>query len=138
MLYVQRTHGDFVYFNDPVGARRPLATAPTGWAWLAACSDEERRWVLAALARQDPKAWRRTEVGIAAARRDYTKFGFILSLGVIHEQLNAVAVPIRLLSSGNIYGLSASGVAAEWPRRKLMAIGSELQVLATELAALAD
>ena len=24
MLYLQRTHGDFVYLNDPVGARRPF------------------------------------------------------------------------------------------------------------------
>jgi len=23
-FYLQRTHGDFVYMNDPVGARRPI------------------------------------------------------------------------------------------------------------------
>jgi hypothetical protein len=28
MVYLQRTHGDFVYMNDPAGARRAIATAP--------------------------------------------------------------------------------------------------------------
>jgi len=36
---------------------------------------------------------------------------FILSIGVMHEHFNAVAVPIRTVSGGNVYGLSASGLA---------------------------
>ncbi|MFP3408296.1 peptidase dimerization domain-containing protein, partial [Pseudomonas sp. SIMBA_065] len=36
----------------------------------------------------------------------YAQHGFITSIGVIHEHLNAVAVPIRSLRSGTVYALS--------------------------------
>jgi len=134
MLYLQRTHGDFIYFNDPVGARRPLAIAPTGWACLVAYDEHERKEVLKALKRQDPASWPEIEARIAGALAEYRKHGCILSMGVMHDQLNAVAVPIRSSRSGKVFGLSASGLAAEWPRKKLIAIGGELATLAKELA----
>jgi DNA-binding IclR family transcriptional regulator len=138
MLYLQRTHGDFIYFNDPVGARRPLAVAPTGWACLVAYDEIERRDVFRALKRQDPAAWPTTESRLAAAADEFRRHGFVLSLGVMHEQFNAVAVPIRSVKSSRVYGLSASGLATEWPREKLLAIGMELMTLARDLAVAAD
>lgn len=138
MLYVQRTHGDFIYFNDPVGARRPLAIAPTGWACVVAYDEGERRDVLKALQRHDPAAWPQIEARIDGARADYRKHGCVLSIGVMHDQFNAVAVPIRSLKSGKVYGFSASGLAAEWPKKKLLAIGAELAALAKELAVVGE
>jgi DNA-binding IclR family transcriptional regulator len=135
MVYLQRTHGDFVFFNDPVGARRPIAIAPTGWATLAAYSDAEREEVLQALKRSDAAAWPTTERNIRQALDDYREFGFVLSIGVMHEQFNAVAVPIRAADGGAVHGLSASGLASIWPREKLLAIGAELVVLARDLSA---
>ena len=134
MLYLQRTHGDFIYFNDPVGARRPLAIAPTGWACLVACDEAERKEVLKALKRQDPASWPETEARIEGAFDDYRRHRCIFSIGVMHDQFNAVAVPIRSLESRKVFGLSASGLAAEWPKKKLIAIGVELAGLAKELA----
>lgn len=134
MLYLQRTHGDFIYFNDPVGARRPMAIAPTGWACLAAYDAAERLAVLNALKRRDPAAWPETEARIDRAFADYHTHGCVLSIGILHDQFNAVAVPIRSLESGKVHGLSASGLASEWPREKLLAIGAELTALAKNLA----
>lgn len=138
MLYLQRTHGDFVYFNDPVGTRRPLDMVPTGWACLAGYGEQERQSVIAALRKQSPGKWPATQVRIAHALADYQHQGYVLSLGVMHEHLNAVAVPIRSFKSGQVYGLSASGLAAEWPRERLMTIAPELQALARDLALQAD
>jgi DNA-binding IclR family transcriptional regulator len=134
MLYLQRTHGDFVYFNDPVGARRPLATAPTGWACLAAYEAEEREDVMKGLKAANPSDWPTTQANIRQAIADYKTYGFILSIGVMHPQFNAVAVPIRTRDTGKIYGLSASGLALDWPRKKMLAIGSELVELAKKLS----
>ena len=138
MLYLQRTHGDFIYFNDPVGARRPLALAPTGWACLFAYDESERERVLAALQRENPAAWPLTQARLQAAGEQYRRHGCILSLGVLHEHLHAVAVPIRSRTSAQVYGLSAAGVAAQWPKKKLLAVGAELVTLARELSVVAD
>jgi len=135
VVYLQRTHGDFIYMNDPVGARRPIATAPTGWACLAAYDESERAEVLKALKRQDGKAWRVTERNISKAIEDYRQHGFLLSLGVMHEHFNAVAVPIRSVHGGRVYGLSASGLASIWTRDKLIPIGQQLITLAKDLSA---
>jgi DNA-binding IclR family transcriptional regulator len=138
MLYLQRTHGDFIYFNDPVGARRPFATAPTGWACFAAYDNTERKQVSAALKRQDPASWPQTAAHLDRAADDFRKHGCVLSLGVMHEQFNAVAVPIRSPQSGKVYGLSASGLAADWPKKRLLTVSAELIALATNLAVAAD
>ena len=138
MLYLQRTHGDFIYFNDPVGARRPFAIAPTGWACFVAYAETERRSVARALERNNPRDWPETEARLDNAAEDFRKHGCVLSIGVMHEKFNAVAVPIRSVKSGKVYGLSASGLAADWPRKKLLAIASELTALAQDLAVAAD
>lgn len=138
MLYLQRTHGDFVYFNDPVRTRRPLALVPTGWACLAGYDEAERQQVLEALQQQAPNQWPVTKAHIENALAEYHRLGCIFSLGVMHEHLNAVAVPVRSLRSGQVYGLSASGLAAEWSRERLMTIVPELQALARDLALQAD
>lgn len=138
MMYIQRTHGDFVYMNDPVGARRPFAMAPTGWACYAGYDQHERNQVLEALERQEPEAMPALRAQLEHACAQYAEHGFITSIGVIHEHLNAVAVPIRSLRSGTVYALSASGLAAEWPQEKLMVVGRQLVELARQLAVAAD
>jgi DNA-binding IclR family transcriptional regulator len=135
MVYIQRTHGDFIYFNDPVGARRPLATAPTGWACLAVWDEARRAEVLKTLKRQQGKSFADIERRIRVAIDGYCEDGFITSVGVLHEHFNAVAVPIQG-PDGQLHGLSASGLAALWPQAKLRAIGSELTMLARDLSAL--
>jgi DNA-binding IclR family transcriptional regulator len=138
MLYLQRTHGDFIYFNDPVGARRPFAIAPTGWACFAVYGGAERKAVLGALKRKHPRLWTETAARLQGASEDFRKHGCILSIGVMHEKFSAVAVPIVSLKSGKVYGLSASGLTADWPRKKLLAVGIELAALAKNLAVVAD
>lgn len=138
MLYLQRTHGDFVYFNDPVGARRPFAVAPTAWACYAAYGETERTSLARLLERQSPATWPETAARLAQAREEFAQHGFVTNIGAMHPQLNAVAVPIRSLRSEKVYALSASGLAAQWPRRKLLAIGRELVELAAQLTVAAD
>ncbi|MDQ0124825.1 DNA-binding IclR family transcriptional regulator [Pseudomonas lini] len=138
MLYIQRTHGDFVYMNDPVGARRPFASAPTGWACFAGYDDQERETVLLALEQHEPKAFPALRAQLEHSRAQFAQHGFVTSLGIIHEHLNAVAVPIRSLRSGTVYALSASGLAADWPQSKLEAIGHRLVQLARQLEVAAD
>ena len=138
MFYIQRTHGDIVYMNDPVGARRPFAVAPTGWACFAGYDAAGRSEVLDALERQNPASLPDIRNRLEQAARQYAQYGFITSIGIIHEHLSAVAVPIRSPRSGALYGLSASGLAAEWTKEKLMSIGLELVAMARQLAVAAD
>ncbi|SEI51719.1 IclR family transcriptional regulator [Pseudomonas sp. NFACC07-1] len=138
MLYIQRTHGDFMYMNDPVGARRPFHLAPTGWACFAGYDSDARSEVLAALQRHDHTAAALTERQLAQAADEYAKTGFVTSIGVIHQHLNSVAVPIRSSRSATVYGLSASGLASDWPLARLQAVGAELVSLAQQLAVAAD
>lgn len=138
MLYIQRTHGDFVYMNDPVGARRPFAVAPTGWACFAGYDAAERAEVLEVLERQSPTSLASTRTHLERAAEQYAKHGFVTSIGIIHEHLNVLSVPIRSPRSGTLYGLSASGLATEWPKEKLVAIGPELVDMARQLAVAAD
>ncbi|UXJ50161.1 IclR family transcriptional regulator [Pseudomonas citronellolis] len=138
MLYIQRTHGDFIYMNDPVGARRPFVTAPTGWACFAAYDAEERDQLLQQLnaANHDTQSEISRQLDNAVA--EFAANGFVTSIGVMHEHMNVVAVPIRSPRSGAVYGLSAAGLAAEWPRERLLGIGQELLHLARQLAIAAD
>ena len=137
MVYVQRTRGEFTYFNDAVGARRPLATAPTGWACLAALPPGERTEILAAVKRQQGNDWKKTERNISEAVAQYREQGFILSLGVLHDQLNGIAVPIIPDNSGVVHGLSLAGLASIWTREKLLGVAPEMIDLARQLSALA-
>jgi DNA-binding IclR family transcriptional regulator len=100
VVYLQRTHGDFTYFNDPVGARRPLATAPSGWACIAAYDEAELRDVLVRLKAEQGERWPGVEASLHRAFDEYRTQGFVLSVGVLHEQFNAVAVPIRPADGG--------------------------------------
>ena len=138
MLYLQRTHGDFVYMNDPVGARRPLAFAPTGLACLVAYDESERNAVLQALKRQSRADWQALESRLPQAGEDYRRHGCVFGIGIMHEQMNTVAVPMRSPRSGKLYGISASGLAAQWPRKKLLTLSPQLTALAQELAVAAD
>jgi DNA-binding IclR family transcriptional regulator len=138
MLYVQRTHGDFVHFNDPVGARRPFASVPTAWACYVAYESAERDEVSRALKSQDPGQWPKTRARLGAAADDFRRYGCIFSVGVLHPHFNAVAVPIRSSRTGRVYGLSLAGMSLDWPKKKLLPIGQELISLATELSLVAD
>ena len=135
VVYLQRTHGDFTYFNDPVGARRPLVTAPSGWACIAAYDEVELREVLAQLKAELGDGWPGVEANLRRAFDEYRTQGFVLSIGVMHEQFNAVAVPIRPADGGPVHGLSASGLASIWPSEKLREIAPQLIALARDLSA---
>jgi DNA-binding IclR family transcriptional regulator len=133
MVYLQRTHGHFIHFNDPVGSRRPLVTAPTGWACLAVMESGQRARTLAALQQAAGPGWPARQAQIDGALAEHRQRGFITSLGVMHEQLHAIAVPVRSADGRALYGLSASGLASSWPSERLQAVASELMVLAAEL-----
>jgi len=134
MTYLQRTHGDISFLNDPVGARRPLATAPTGWACLAAYEEGERTEVLKALRRHQGSDWPTTERCLRQAFDEYREYGFVFSIGVLHEDFNVIAVPIRATDGGPVHALSASGLASHWPRERLHAIAPELLALTHDLS----
>lgn len=131
MVYIQRTHGPFVHLNDPVGARRSIRTAPTGWACLAAYGEQERAEVTAALEKENRALWVAAEQNLQKAFSDYRRFGFVLSIGVLDPHFNAVSTPIQSDDGSLTYGISASGLAELWPRRRLIEIGAELKLLAS-------
>lgn len=133
MIYLQRTHGDISFMNDPVGARRPIATAPTGWACIAAYDKAERDDVITALRAREGAQWPQTERRLRQALEEYRTHGHVFSIGVMHEHFNALAVPIRPVDGGPVHGLSVAGLASIWPREKLQGIAAELTTIAHDL-----
>lgn len=134
MVYLQRTHGDFIHLNQPVGSRYPLKATGTGWACLAGMSDEQRAIVLDDIRRSDTKAWPAIRANIDEALQEYKRSGMVFNLGARHPELNIVAVPIRSLDGSTVLGLGASGLASIWTKTKLRAVGRELIDLSAVLA----
>jgi len=134
MVYLQRCHGDFVYLNHPVGSRLSIATTGTGWAYVAGTSEEERKSVMDAMRRADPKSWAETRAGIEEAVAEYRRSGMIFCLRVRHPEMNIVAVPVRSVDGSTVLGLAASGLASVWTKAKLKPVGEKLISIAAKLA----
>jgi DNA-binding IclR family transcriptional regulator len=138
MIYIQRRHGDFVIFNQPVGARNPISLAPTGWAYLAAAPVAEREAILLSIREADPVNWPTHEGRIAAALQSYAAKGYIISDRVMHEQFSAIAVPIVSTSGARIVALSCGGLASTWSPDRLEALAPDLFSIAEKLAPALD
>lgn len=78
----------------PVGSTLPLYNTAMGRACLAALSEKERDFILAALAKHHPNDWHTIERGIEQAISQYKTYGYCLSLGEWHKEVNSVAVPL--------------------------------------------
>jgi DNA-binding IclR family transcriptional regulator len=139
MVYMQRMQGSQIILRDlEVGSRVPLSSSATGWAYLAGLPDDERDKVFKELQEIEKKRWPTLLPKIKQSIAQYKRTGYIVNKGSLHEQINAVAVPI-LSSDGNVLlSLSAGGISLVFDDDTLVKVGQELKRLAVRFASALD
>jgi DNA-binding IclR family transcriptional regulator len=134
MIYVQRCQGaDIVLRDMGVGSRVPLLVAATGWGYLAGLDEQRRKATLAELKKAEPEQYRQAGAKFEAALKDFPKNGYLVSKGVLHPQINAVAVPVVSGDGSKILGLSSGGISQLFDDKKLKLLAGEMKALAAEL-----
>jgi DNA-binding IclR family transcriptional regulator len=139
MVYMQRMQGSQIILRDlEVGSRVPLASSATGWAYLAGLPEEEREKLFKELEEFDTKNWPTLLPKIKQSIAQYKRTGFIINKGSLHEQINAVAVPVLSSDGSLLLSLSAGGISLVFNDETLIKVGQELKRLAARFASALD
>ncbi len=113
------------------GSRLSMRTSSMGRAYLAVLDEAEREALFDALAGEGAER-------VKAARRaieDYARDGCCYSFREWHEDVNAIAAPLRDVRNGRWLVLSSSGPASSMDERFFCeTIGPKLKALAVHLA----
>jgi DNA-binding IclR family transcriptional regulator len=134
MIYLQRCQGSSIILADlGVGSRVPLAYSATGWAYLAALPDRERRQLLSEIRSVDRQKWAAIEPSFEASLAKFRKTGYVLNLGSLHPQVNAVAVPVPAQDGSMLLTISSGGISSVFTDKVLHEVGNELKALAERL-----
>jgi DNA-binding IclR family transcriptional regulator len=134
MVYLQRCQGSSIILADlSVGSRVPLAYSATGWAYLVAIPERERKLLLGEIRAIDRQKWTATEPSFEASLKEFRKTGYVVNLGSLHPQVNAVAVPVPSQDGSVLLTISSGGINSVFTSKVLHEVGSELKGLAEKL-----
>lgn len=144
MVYLENIYPNTnaIVLRYRAGDRIPMATTATGRAFLCALSEENRNYLMDQIRQRDEINWPTLKKGIEQAMKDYSDFGFCMSLGDYNTGVNAIGVPIKSpLGRSNIMVISCGAAAFQMrrhiieddigPRLVLMASHIETQLLRT-------
>lgn len=101
-----------------IGSYLPLAQSSAGRACLAAMPESEREFLLDHMRQREAAQWPVIRKGLDRAFRDYTDYGFCLSIGEWHRDVNSVAVPLLHPQFG-LLTFNCGGPSFQLPRDKL-------------------
>lgn len=101
-----------------IGSYLPLAQSSAGRACLAAMPESEREFLLDHIRQREAEQWPVIRKGLDRAFRDYTDYGFCLSIGEWHRDVNSVAVPLLHPQFG-LLTFNCGGPSFQLPRDKL-------------------
>jgi DNA-binding IclR family transcriptional regulator len=101
-----------------IGSYLPLAQSSAGRACLAAMPESEREFLLDHIRQREADQWPAIRKGLDRAFRDYTDYGFCLSIGEWHRDVNSVAVPLLHPQFG-LLTFNCGGPSFQLPRDKL-------------------
>ena len=134
MLYLQRCQGSSIILADlSVGSRVPLAYSATGWAYLVAIPEKDRKQLLGEIRASDRQKWSAIEPSFEASLKEFRKTGYVVNLGSLHPQVNAVAVPVPSQDGSVLLTISSGGINSVFTSKVLHEVGSELKALAEKL-----
>lgn len=135
MIYLQRCQGSQIILKDmSAGSRVPLLCSATGWAYIAGLRQAERKVLFNELRRSDPKMFKEFIPKITHALTEYAKSGYVTSIGSLHPQINAVAVPVASEDRSILLALSSGGINQLFNAKKLKIVGEDLKKLALQLS----
>lgn len=135
IVYIEALHSDNkrIYPLD-VGTRHSLAGTAIGRAYMMACSPPEREALLNQLRLRAPEEWARHGPELMANIAQYPNRGCCVSVGEIHPDVQAVAVPLGRIERGEIAALNCSFQGRAFDRQWLIEkVAPQLQTLTRQL-----
>ena len=134
MLYLQRCQGSSIILADlSVGSRVPLAYSATGWAYLAAIPEKDRKLLLGEIRASDRQKWSAIEPSFEASLKEFKKTGYVVNFGSLHPLVNAVAAPVPSQDGSLLLTISSGGISSVFTSKVLHEVGGELKGLANKL-----
>ena len=136
MLYIHRVEGGAIVFAGlRTGSRVSLLASAIGWGYVAGLPKKERSVLLASAKQSMPKEYSRVSSALEVAINDYPIKGLIVNTGVLHPEINAIAVPVGILGSTPMASLSFGGPRSKFSVKILEnEVGPKLRALARNLA----
>lgn len=96
-----------------VGSRLPIPRSTTGYAFAAGLPEPERKALEKAIQVKHPDLWPAARKGIAEARAQYEKNGFIVGEGVFEKTINVVAAPFLTPDRSTVLVFNLTGPSFE-------------------------
>lgn len=119
MVYLDVVHGQGnLTMRRQVGTHLPLHLSAAGRACLAGLPDNECDFLLDRIRTRHPEDWPKLRKGLEKAFRDYADYGYCLSIGEWHRDVNAVAVPMTHAQHG-LLAFNCGGPSFQLSREKL-------------------
>lgn len=130
-----RARSSMISTRLDVGSRVPLANAALGRAYLAGLPATERRAMIEALRLARGSEWSLLWPGLNQALDDALRFGWCLSAGEFHREINSVSVAL-VGHDGEVMALNCGGPAWAFTETRLRSeIAPKLVATARAIAA---
>jgi DNA-binding IclR family transcriptional regulator len=115
MVFLERITGaTLVYPGLRLGSRVSLLASATGWAYLCALAPAERDALLELLRQRLAADFDRMHSSLKEALRGFDDHGFVINPGILHPEINAIAVPISGTGSGPVACLYFGGPKSDF------------------------
>ncbi|MGY4526794.1 DNA-binding IclR family transcriptional regulator [Pseudomonas sp. TE21394] len=119
MVYLDVVQGQGnMTMRRQIGSYLPMAQSSVGRACLAAMPENERDFLLEHVRQREADNWPALRKGLERAFRDYADYGYCLSIGEWHRDVNSVAVPLVHPQFG-LLAFNCGGPSFQLPREKL-------------------
>ncbi|MCE1003815.1 MULTISPECIES: IclR family transcriptional regulator [Pseudomonas] len=119
MVYLDVVQGQGnMTMRRQIGSYLPLAQSSVGRACLAAMPETEREFLLDHIRDRDSEQWPAIRKGLDKAFRDFSDYGFCLSIGEWHRDVNSVAVPLLHPQYG-LLTFNCGGPSFQLPREQI-------------------
>lgn len=119
MVYLDVVHGQGnLTMRRQVGTHLPLHLSAAGRACLAGLPENECDFLLDHIRTRHAEDWPKLRKGLEKAFRDYADYGYCLSIGEWHRDVNAVAVPMTHAQHG-LLAFNCGGPSFQLSRGKL-------------------
>lgn len=98
LMYIDscRSQNSVVTLHLDIGSRLPLVNTAAGWSHIIACQPKDREALTTRIRHLDRSAWPNVRQGLERAFRDYAKLGCTTAFGTWREEINAIAIPMKL------------------------------------------
>lgn len=119
VLYVDLSRGSSTFtIQMEIGSRLPVATTAMGRALIGARPKEERKSLIAGLARMHPpEEWPAIEAELAAALAEFDRTGYATATASWRSDIHAVAVPLVARDGSGIYAINCGGPPYQFTER---------------------